>query len=313
MKVVVGSKNPDKIKIVKDALEELHLDVEVVGVPADSGIANQPLDKKTTKRGAINRAKNAKKVMPEADLWLGLEGGLHDYGEGYHLVTFACIVDKSGERYLGEGVEIHLPESISDEVRKGGKFGDAIRIYAREYEIDQNLISRETPFKEAVQNAYVEYLRGTGQLGYRRKTAGVIIDKESNYLIVQLTDYSEDHWNFSGGGIEEGESEEQTILRELKEELGTDKFEIINKSRSAISYDWPAHVVTNWFIKRGKSHRGQEVRYFLVKFIGEKEDIKPDPEEIRYVKWVEYKELESHFVILNQWKTAKKIIKEFSL
>ena len=86
-----------------------------------------------------------------------------------------------------------------------------------------------------------------------------------------------------------------------------------DKSRSAISYDWPAHVVTNWFIKRGKSHRGQEVRYFLVKFIGEKEDIKPDPEEIRYVKWVEYKELESHFVILNQWKTAKKIIKEFSL
>ena len=65
MKVVVGSKNPDKIKIVKDALEELHLDVEVVGVPADSGIANQPFDKKTTKK--IEHDASESEIQDELD------------------------------------------------------------------------------------------------------------------------------------------------------------------------------------------------------------------------------------------------------
>lgn len=59
--------------------------------------------------------------------------------------------------------------------------------------------------------------------------------------------------------------------------------------------------------------RGQEIRFFLVRFTGRLEDIKPDPGEIRHTKWVKYDELKDHFNFTNQWKTAQKIIAEFSL
>lgn len=150
MKVVIGSINKDKIKIVKNALEELHLKTVVSGAEVDSGITNQPLDKKTTKKGAINRAGNAFKKSPDSEFAFGLEGGLHDYGEGYHLVTFACLIDKKGERFLGEGEEIHLPIEVSEKVKNGEWFGDVIRDYAKTHEIDKNLITRLSPFTQAV-------------------------------------------------------------------------------------------------------------------------------------------------------------------
>jgi len=157
MQIVVGSRNPDKIKIVKDALTELHLNVEVEGKRVDSGITDQPLNKETTKRGAINRATNAKRANPDADFWFGLEGGLHDYhpssedygvasAKGYHLVTYACLIDKDDNEYIGEGEEIHL----------------------------------------SVQCSYVEYLKNSVGLNYRKKTSAVVTDGDNNYLIVQL-------------------------------------------------------------------------------------------------------------------------------
>ena len=61
MKVIVGSKNKDKVKIVENALKNLHLEIDVDSVGVDSGIADQSLDREITKKRAINRAENARK------------------------------------------------------------------------------------------------------------------------------------------------------------------------------------------------------------------------------------------------------------
>jgi len=312
MKIILGSKNPDKIKIVKNALTELHLEVSVEGVNAGSGIDNQPLDRETTKEGAINRARNAKKASSDAHFWIGLEGGLHDYGEGYHLVTFACLIDQDGNECIDEGEEIHLPEEVSEKVKNGEWFGDAIREYAKDHEIDENLITRLSPFTQAVQNAYVEYLKVHGNLGYRKKASGIITDNEEKYLIVQLVDYGEDHWNWPGGGVEKGEETKDTILRELREELGTDKFEILKTSKIINKYDWPNYVIAKRLKAEGRTWKGQEVAHIQLKFTGEKSDIKLDPGEIRNIKWVNIKDLEGHFIIPNQWNVAKKVLEELS-
>ncbi len=313
MKVILGSKNTDKIKILKNALAEIHLEAEVFGIEVDSQIANQPLDKEVTQMGAINRARNARKIKPDADFWFGLEGGLHDYGEGYHLVTFACLINKSGNQFIGEGEEIHLPEEVSKKIKNGGWFGDAIREYAKDHKIDENLITRLSPFKQAAQNAYTEYLKVYGNLEYRKKVSGIITDNEGKYLIVQLIDYSEDYWNWPGGGMERGERPEETILRELKEELGTDKFEIVKRSSITNKYNWPNYVIAKRLKAEGKTWLGQEVIHIQLNFTGNKSDIKPNPAEIKQFKWIDCGELESHFVIPNQWNVAKEVFKDLSL
>ena len=67
-------------------------------------------------------------------------------------------------------------------------------------------------------------------------------------------------WQFPQGGIDRGETPEEALLRELKEEIGTDEVEIIAKFPEWICYDFPN--------KKGDKiypYKGQKQLYFLVK------------------------------------------------
>lgn len=165
MKVILGSISEDKRKIVEKALKEVRLDVEVVAVKVSSRITDQPLDRETTEKGAINRARGARKIVPEADFWLGLEGGLNEGSKRLYLITYACLIDPNGKEFIGKGEEIGLPDEVSEKIKKGEWFGTVIREYAKDHEIDGNLITRTVPFAQAIQNAYVSYLKKSGDLG----------------------------------------------------------------------------------------------------------------------------------------------------
>ena len=66
----------------------------------------------------------------------------------------------------------------------------------------------------AIKNAFAEYLKIYGNLGYRKKSSALIFDKDGDFLIVQLIDYGANDWNFPGGGVENGETEEEAILKD---------------------------------------------------------------------------------------------------
>lgn len=74
-KVVVASLNPAKINAVKSAfIATFHQEnFEFVGVSVASGVADQPMSNSETHRGALNRVKNAKCHLPDADYYVGLE------------------------------------------------------------------------------------------------------------------------------------------------------------------------------------------------------------------------------------------------
>ncbi len=148
------------------------------------------------------------------------------------------------------------------------------------------------------------------KLPYRKGVVGLVIDTAGKILLVQMIDYGDNHWRFPGGGVDSGESDGNALLRELEEELQTNKFEIVKKSRHVNKYDWSDKVIERQYKKTGKRWRGQQQSQFLVRFTGRKSDIKPEPKELKKIKWVSVKKLEKHLVFPQQWELAELIIKE---
>jgi putative (di)nucleoside polyphosphate hydrolase len=111
------------------------------------------------------------------------------------------------------------------------------------------------------------------------------------FLLVQLKNWPKNFWKFPQGGIKQGETEKQAVIRELTEELGTSKFKIVAKSPYTHKYDWGRDSVE----KAGFRWRGQKQRFYLVEFLGENKDIKINTKEIQNYRWVRRSELARHF------------------
>ena len=84
------------------------------------------------------------------------------------------------------------------------------------------------------------------------------------------------------GGIDAGEDPATAALRELKEEIGTDKAEIIAESADWYAYDLPPHLVGQ--VWRGK-YRGQRQKWFVMRFSGQDSDIDLEAHEPEFRSW----------------------------
>jgi putative (di)nucleoside polyphosphate hydrolase len=80
-------------------------------------------------------------------------------------------------------------------------------------------------------------------------------------------------WQLPQGGIDEGEDPRQAVLRELAEEIGTDRAEVIGEHDEWLTYDLPPELVG--VALKGR-FRGQRQRWFALRFIGEDSDIRLD-------------------------------------
>lgn len=147
-------------------------------------------------------------------------------------------------------------------------------------------------------------------LPYRQGVLGLIINDRHQILLINKPIYQLNEWNYPGGGIDPGETVEAALLRELREELGTDKFQLVTQNKKPIEYDWPDEVIERRLRDKGELFRGQQQQVFLVKFIGNEEDLKPDPEEIRQVKWVSRDELSEYLLFPGQPEEAKRLLAE---
>ena len=97
---------------------------------------------------------------------------------------------------------------------------------------------------------------------YRPNVAVIVLSaeypKSKEIFIAERSDMS-DIWQFPQGGIDEGESAEEALFRELEEEIGTQDVTIISEYPDWISYDFPSHVA-----KKMQPYAGQTQRYYLV-------------------------------------------------
>ena len=109
MKIIVTSHNPVKIAAAREAFTSRFKDSKIQLIPVDvkSGVPAQPMSDQETRQGARNRVNNAKRQYPDADFWVGMEGGLDFFDD--RLMAFAWMVIAGGESRLSETRTATLP------------------------------------------------------------------------------------------------------------------------------------------------------------------------------------------------------------
>jgi inosine/xanthosine triphosphatase len=126
-KLVVASKNPVKINAVLNGFKKMFLNEQfsVVGISVPSEVSNQPMNDDETYHGAINRVNNASHAIPDADYWIGIEGGIEAKDTG--MEAFAWIVIKSKDGKIGKARTgtLFLPSKVSELIHQGKELGEA--------------------------------------------------------------------------------------------------------------------------------------------------------------------------------------------
>jgi len=126
-KIIIASKNPVKIDSTQVGFAKMFKDeiFEIEGLSVESGVSDQPMSEEETLKGATNRVNNVSNLSPEADYWVGIEGGSKVVGEG--METFAWVVIKSKNEMVSQGrtASFYLPKEIVALVREGMELGEA--------------------------------------------------------------------------------------------------------------------------------------------------------------------------------------------
>ncbi len=125
-KIVIASHNPIKIQATLSGFMRMFPGIEfgLTSVSVPSGVSDQPGTNQETLQGAQNRATGAKQAEPEADYWVGIEGGIEqDAGQ---MAAFAWIVVQ-GREGIGQGRTgtFFLPPEVAQLVRQGKELGEA--------------------------------------------------------------------------------------------------------------------------------------------------------------------------------------------
>lgn len=97
-------------------------------------------------------------------------------------------------------------------------------------------------------------------------------------------------WQMPQGGIDPGETPEETALRELKEEIGTNKATIIKIAERKIRYELPDRLIKSLW---NGQYRGQEQTWVATRFTGTDKDININnfhPPEFSNWQWVSLSE-----------------------
>lgn len=174
MQVIVASLNPVKLEAVRLALVTFDIsDCRITGVEVNSGVPDQPMTDMETLSGARNRVIQIRREFPDAELWIGIEGGIEPRND--HLEAFAWVYAAwpSGVN-RGEGTgqsrttSFQLPHKVSRLIEEGFELGAANdQVFCQHNSkqkggalglLTHNKITRTQLYRQAVELALIPYV-----------------------------------------------------------------------------------------------------------------------------------------------------------
>ena len=115
-------------------------------------------------------------------------------------------------------------------------------------------------------------------LPYRDNVGALLFNAVGQVLVARRADLPNAEgaaggWQLPQGGMDAGEDPAIAIFRELEEEIGTAKAEILAEHPRWLFYDLPTELLGKAL---GGKYRGQRQKWFALRFLGDDSDIRLD-------------------------------------
>jgi len=116
-----------------------------------------------------------------------------------------------------------------------------------------------------------------------RYGVGIILLNDDNKIFVgKRIDNPENFWQMPQGGLDKNESFLHAAKRELEEETGIRNVQLIKEINGWLTYDLPKNLLGKIW---GGKFRGQKQKWFIMKFIGKKEEINIKTSNPEFLEW----------------------------
>ena len=125
-------------------------------------------------------------------------------------------------------------------------------------------------------------MRPFAERPYRPCVGIMLLNVDGHVFVAQRIDQQVEAWQMPQGGIDDGEAPATAALRELAEEIGTDKAEILAESPDWIPYDLPEKLADK--VWKGR-YRGQTQKWFAMRFTGADSDIDINTKHPEFDAW----------------------------
>ena len=123
---------------------------------------------------------------------------------------------------------------------------------------------------------------GRNILPLRTGVGIAILNSQNKVFVGKRKDNPFDKWQMPQGGVDSDEPLLQAMKRELLEETSIKNIKVLKEFDQWIEYELPENLIGK--IWKGK-YRGQKQKWFVVKFLGNDNEINIDTKNAEFIEW----------------------------
>ena len=170
LKIIIASKNPVKTNAIQNGFARVFPTevCEYIHESVPSGVSDQPMTEEETMCGAKNRTRAAQALHPDADYYVGIEGGIVPQGEDMEVIAIVSILGKDGLEGRAQASTFFLPLPLIQLIKEGKELSHAVDVLFEKNNsghqngcigiLTHNVLDRTSYYTEAVILALIPFV-----------------------------------------------------------------------------------------------------------------------------------------------------------